>query len=70
MPQMTPIASSNLASVGYDGDVQQLYVRFKSGRTYRYEQVPAHVYDDLMNASSAGTYFNEEIKDVYGCTPV
>ena len=59
----TPVSSSNLASVGYDEISHTLEIGFVNGSVYQYFQVPAHVYRDLMNAASHGSYFNEYIKD-------
>lgn len=60
---MIPVISSNLAAVGYEGST--LRIRFKSGWTYDYYNVPMSVYENLMNASSKGSYHAENIKNVY-----
>jgi hypothetical protein len=59
------IGSSVLVSVGYDADDQILEVTFVNGRVYRYEQVPELVHRRLLNARSAGEFFNTEIRDQY-----
>ena len=64
-----PIASSNLVSVGYDKTSSTLEIEFKNG-IYQYSGVPENVYEDLMNASSAGRYLNINIKDGYPCEQV
>lgn len=64
--QMIPVISSNLAAVGYEGG--SLYITFHSGHTYRYDDVPQHVYDGLMSAPSHGKYFHAYIKNVYHYT--
>lgn len=58
-------ASSNLAEVGYDSDLETLEVQFKSGGIYQYFNVPAFMYERLMSADSLGRFFNAEIKGHY-----
>lgn len=57
---MTPVKSSNIASVDHDG--QHLTVQFKSGQSWRYQDVPAAKHDAMIAAPSAGKYFASEIK--------
>lgn len=64
---MQPVASQNLVSVGYDDSTNTLYIQFKNG-TYKYHNVPNHVYRNLMNAPSKGKYHAAFIKDSYHCT--
>lgn len=59
------VASSNLAEVGYDSDLETLEVEFKSGGIYQYFNVPAFMYERLMSADSLGRFFNAEIKGHY-----
>lgn len=61
--KMIPVSSSDLSSVGYEDDT--LYIRFNSGATYYYRNVPESVYINLMNAPSKGKYFHAHIKGVY-----
>ncbi|MBX8465825.1 MULTISPECIES: KTSC domain-containing protein [unclassified Deinococcus] len=60
-----PVSSSNLASVGYDALTQTLEVAFQNGSLYSYAGVPAAVHQDLMSASSHGTYFSANIRNKY-----
>lgn len=60
-----PVESEYLASIGYDSSNQVLEIEFQRGEIYRYQDVPATVYADLMNAKSHGKYFNSNIKDIY-----
>ncbi len=62
MPQMIPVQSSNLSSVGYDPATSTLYIAFHSGRTYAYYGVPAGVHKALMLAPSKGRYHSAYIK--------
>ncbi len=61
----TPVTSSNVASVGYDPNTMTLEVEFRNGSVYQYFDVPETVYQDLMSASSVGTYLNQNIKASY-----
>lgn len=61
----TPLASSNLAAMRYDEESNLLQIRFVSGRSYDYKDVPADVADGLKQAASPGKYFNSSIKGVF-----
>lgn len=61
----TPVKSRDLAIVGYDKDEQVLEIAFRAGGVYQYEKVDESIYQALMNASSHGTYFNQEIKNKF-----
>lgn len=65
MAGWTSLASSNLSACSYDEATKVLQIRFKSGRTYSYRDVPPDVAAGLETASSPGQYFNGAIKDVY-----
>lgn len=65
MVAMQPVQSSNLAAVGYDPATLIMTVQFNSGRSYRYKDVPQDVYLALLNAGSAGKYFNDYIKEAF-----
>lgn len=56
------VASSNLASVGYDEKSQTLEVEFQDGSVYQYYNVPKTIYDQLMAESSKGKYLAANIK--------
>ncbi len=58
----TPVKSSNLSTVSYNGGTRILEIRFRSGRLYRYSNVPKSVYDGLMDSPSLGSYFYRHIK--------
>jgi KTSC domain-containing protein len=59
------VSSSTLASVGYDSDGRVLEVEFQHGGVYRYLDVPAHVYRELLTADSLGSYLSRTIKPNY-----
>ncbi len=58
----TPVASSNIAAIGYDTANRILEIAFHNGSIYQYFNVPAHIYEGLMRASSHGQYFDAYIK--------
>jgi len=63
--QRQPVSSSNLKSVGYDRVTQTLEIEFQSGAVYEYYNVPVGVYAGLMQASSHGQYFHQNIRNRY-----
>ncbi len=63
--QKYSVASSNLASVGYDPATETLEVEFLSGSVYQYYNVPENVYDELMKESSKGRFLHYNIKNEY-----
>lgn len=65
MPEMIFVDSSNIESIGYDDDTQELHVQFLSRGCYIYSDVPREIFDDLMNAPSKGSFLNREIKGIY-----
>lgn len=66
----TYVNSSNLESAGYDSNVNVLEIEFKRGAIYHYFDVPENVFHELINASSVGSYFNHNIRDVYQCQKI
>lgn len=62
------VSSTNLRSVGYDGNMRLLEIEFNSGGLYQYLNVPEMIYNGLMSASSHGEYFHRNIKDRYTTT--
>jgi len=65
MPEMMFVDSSNIEAIGYDDDAQELHVRFLSGETYVYHNVPREIFDAMMDAPSKGSFLNREVKNVY-----
>lgn len=66
--EMNYIYSTNLQSVGFENNT--LDIRFHSGRTYRYFDVPVEIYQGLLNANSAGEYHALKIKYSYKFTEI
>lgn len=65
LPEMQPVSSSNISSVGYDAENQSVYVAFLNGSTYAYKGVPDHEFENLRTAPSVGAYLNRNFKNVY-----
>jgi hypothetical protein len=65
MVSMNPVVSSNIGAIGYDGVTRELHVQFKSGRTYKYSNVPLDVYDAFLAAESKGKYFAANVRGKY-----
>ena len=61
----SPVASSNVSSIGYDTVTETLEVEFLSGRVYQYYGVPDHLHEQIMQASSKGQFLNYYIKNSY-----
>ena len=61
--EMIRVSSSVIRAVGYDGNT--LTIEFHSGRVYDHRQVPFSVVEELMNASSKGSYYNRSIRGKY-----
>jgi hypothetical protein len=60
-----PVASSNIASVGYDAPYETLEVEFQNGTVYQFYNIPQGIYEQFMGASSKGQFFNVYIKNAY-----
>ena len=66
-PEMVPVDSSNVASIGFDTTSDALHVEFVGGRIYVYSPVPESTFEELMRADSKGSYINREIKPNFDC---
>ena len=60
--QRITLDSSAIEAVTYDKMDRTLDVEFREGHSYRYMHVPEFVYHALLNAESAGAFWNS-IKD-------
>jgi hypothetical protein len=63
----SPVESTLLARVSYDAPQSVLDLEFRDGAVYRYFDVPATVYDELLAADSKGTHFNRHIRNCFTC---
>lgn len=59
------VASSNIASIGYDEPTQTLEVEFLNGMLYQYYNVPQALFDQLLQEGSKGRFLNMYIKNAY-----
>jgi hypothetical protein len=60
-----PVASSNIATVGYDAASQTLEVGFLNGSVYQYYNIAEHLYAEFMRAPSKGEFLNTYIRSAY-----
>ncbi len=60
-----PVASSNIASIGYDEPSQTLEVEFTSGGIYQYYNVTLALFEQLMQAGSKGQFLAYQIKNAH-----
>ena len=63
-----PVNSSHLVSVGYDASSWTLEIEFNDGSVYQYFDVAELEYQELVNSSSVGQYFHNNIKEHYQYT--
>ena len=59
------VFSSNVATVGYDDEIQEMVVTFKNGRVYAYEGVDEGTALNVANAPSVGAALNQQVKGQY-----
>jgi lysyl-tRNA synthetase class 2 len=58
----TTVDSKSLRKVGYNAERRILQVQFQNRSIYQYFEVPAAVYQELLQAPSKGAYFNRSIR--------
>ena len=63
---MPYVSSSAMSRIEYDEAARQLDIWFNKTGRYSYHGVPLTIYLGLLNASSKGRYFNDNIRDQYG----
>lgn len=54
--------SGNIARLSYDDEKGNLMIEFRSGKFYRYYDVPYDTWNKLIEAPSAGQFFNGNIR--------
>jgi hypothetical protein len=57
--------STSLSAGKYNKEDEVLLIKFKNGSVYKYIDVPAEVFGELVAASSQGSYFAHNIKSEY-----
>jgi hypothetical protein len=62
LTQLTAERSSQIAAIGFDSDF--LFVQFRRGGLYMYDEVTSQEYDALLNSDSVGALFAKTIKGV------
>jgi len=62
---MIPVSSSNIESIGYDEQNEQVYVRFLNASLYIYKGVPLQEFENLRDSPSLGSYHHRNFKNVY-----
>jgi KTSC domain len=62
MAQRIRLDSSAIEAVNYDETKRTLDFEFREGHSYRYRHVTEFVYHALLNADSAGEFWNS-VKD-------
>jgi hypothetical protein len=68
--QRQAVVSSNIASIGYDQQTKVLEVEFKSGTVYQYTDVPAVLFDQLVQSPSVGKHFGEHVRSKFASKKV
>lgn len=66
MPEMHPVASTNIDAIGFSSSGQCIYVRFVSGRTYVYFDASEDLFAAFLSAPSKGQFFNACIRGLRG----
>lgn len=63
---MITIASDLISAASYDFKTKTLLLKFaKGGTIYEYPDVPPHIYTNLIDATSPGSYFHAKIKNQF-----
>ena len=63
--RIAQLNSSAIELAAHNESLNQLFITFTSGITYRYRNVESTQFDNLIEASSAGAYFNSSIRNNY-----
>jgi len=65
---MAYLNSSAIRRVEYDAQTRVMQIWFtQGGHPYNFCGVPQGIYEGLVSASSAGTYYDLHIRDRYQC---
>ena len=63
--QRQPVESTSIASIGYQAAGGILELEFRNGAIYRYVEVPAAVFEQMLVAKSKGQYLHRFIRGVF-----
>lgn len=62
VPDLIPVASSNVSGIGYDAKAQRLWIDFGGPHVYSFEPFTSDEWDDFRAAKSPGQHFHAKIK--------
>lgn len=62
--------SSFIEWASYRASERTMDIKFKSGRLYRYFDVPEDVFNDLCDMVSPGGFYNSAVKGNYTCEDI
>jgi hypothetical protein len=65
MVDMTPVHSSTVEAVGWNAETGELVIEFKNGSRYVYPDAGEGAYNDLLTASSPGSYISRWLKNTH-----
>lgn len=55
-------SSTAISQSGYDPEQREMYIKFKGGQIYAYQNVTQATYDNFLDSESKGGYFNANIR--------
>lgn len=70
LPVFINAQSSNLEAMAYVPETTSLYIRFKGGGTYHYDQVTLATWEAFQKAESKGKFFHANIKPIFPTSKV
>ena len=62
---MKTVDSDHIHSIGYDSEEQIMIIELHNGTSFRYNMVPEHIFQELMNDISLESYFIKNVKYEY-----
>jgi hypothetical protein len=68
--QRQPVQSTAIAKIGYSKRRHILEIEFVNGAVYRYLEVPAAAYRNLISAESKARFYDFNIKGHYESVPI
>ena len=69
MPRVD-LESTSLSAATYQEQSASLELEFQRGAVYRYNGVPAQVYQEFLQSESKGRYFNQRIRNHFTYTQI
>lgn len=58
------VESSAIEKVAYDYETRSLFITFKSGGTYEYDNIGIDLFEGLVNAKSVGRFYHAHIRGI------